>query len=154
MNADDMKAYICATFDGLTVMDASDDTFFIYDPAGDLPAERQMPFATIVTGDHYDTVADLGRAGVYRLNLGLTKATYGSLLGPAPTLRDEHGILQTGADYAAVDTLLPHPFYASQYWVCVLNPDKATLDTVRELLREAHGYAARKYANRQSRRTA
>lgn len=47
-----------------------------------------------------------------------------------------------------MDTLLPHPTYASQHWVCVLNPGEATLETVRALLAEAYEFAARKYANR------
>lgn len=152
MNADDMKRYICETFDGLNVMEASGDTFFIYDPDGDLPAKHQMPFATIVTGDRYDSVSDLSRPGVYRLNIGLTKATYRSLFGAAPTRRDEHGVLETGSDHTATDTVMPHPVYASQYWVCVVNPGEATLDAVRKLLIEAHGFAARKYANQQNRR--
>jgi len=152
MNADDMQRYIRETFDGLNVMEGAGDTYFIYDPVGDLPANRQMPFATIVTGDRYDSVSDLDRPGVYRLNIGLTKATYGSLFGAAPTQRDEHGVLQTGSDYAATDTLMPHPVYASQYWVCVVNPGEATLDAVRKLLIEAHEFAARKYANQQTRR--
>jgi hypothetical protein len=105
-----------------------------------------------VTGDHYDSVSKLSGPGAYRLNIGLTKATYSSLFGAAPTRRDEHGVLETGSDYAATDTVMPHPVYASQYWVCVVNPGEATLDAVWKLLAEAHEFAARKYANQQTRR--
>jgi len=150
MNAEDVKRHIRTTFDGVDVLEHEGDTFLIYDPAGDLPPERQLPFATIVTGDHYDTVSALDAPGAYRLNIGLTKATYTALFGAAPTQRDEHGVLQTGFDYAATDTLMPHPHYASQYWVCVVNPAAATWTSVRDLLAEAHGFAARKHANRQS----
>ena len=149
-----MKDHICRTFDGLRVLENAGDTFLLYDPDGDLPPERQMPFATIVIGDHYDTVSGLDRPGVYRLNIGLTKATHRTLFGPAPTRHDEHGVLDTGHDYTAIDTVMPHPIYASQYWVCVLSPGAATLDTVGELLAEAHAFAARKYANQQARREA
>ena len=147
-----MKRYINDAFDGLNVMENSGDTFFLYDPAGDLPPERQLPFVTIVTGDHYDSVSDLSRPGAYRLNIGVTKATYAALFGAAPTRRDELGLFQTGHDYAATDTLMPHPVYASQHWVSVVNPGEATLDTVLQLLAEAHEFAARKYANQHSRR--
>jgi Family of unknown function (DUF6194) len=152
MDAANMKRYINDAFDGLNVMENSGDTFFLYDPAGDLPPERQLPFVTIVTGDHYDSVSDLSRPGAYRLNIGVTKATYAALFGSAPTQRDEHGLFQTGHDYAATDTLMPHPVYASQHWVSVVNPGEATLDTVLQLLAEAHEFAARKYANQHSRR--
>ena len=153
MNATDMKRYICATFDGVNALDASGDTFLIYDPDRDLPAERQLPFATIVTGDRYDSVSQLDRPEVYRLNIGLTKATYTALFGAPPTHRDEYGVLRTDLDYAATDVVMRHPIYASQYWVCVLNPAGASLDAVEKLLAEAHGFAARKYANQQTRRT-
>jgi hypothetical protein len=148
MTADEMRAYIVNAFAGIQTAENAGDTFFTYDPDGDLPQDRWLPFATLVTGDNYDTVSDLTRRGAYRINIGLTKATYVSLLGPAPTERDEHGLLRTGADYTVVDTVLPHPYYASQYWVCVVNPGDATLDTVRTLLEEAHDFAIRKYTNR------
>jgi hypothetical protein len=154
MNADEMNRYIAGTFGGINILENAGDKFFLYDPARDLPPERQQPFATIVTGNSYDTVSDLGRPGAYRLNIGLTKATYTALFGAAPADRDDNGVLRTGFDYAATDTLMPHPVYGSQYWVSVVNPGEATLDTVRELLAEAHGFAARKYANHEARQSA
>ena len=147
-----MQHYICQACDGTTVTESSGDVFFIYDPEGDLPANRQFPFATIVTNDNYETVSGLNRVGVYRLNLGLTKATYISLFGTPPTERDEHGVLATGFDYAALDQVMPHPVYAGQYWVCVVTPSDTTMDTLRPLLAEAHKFAKRKHTN-QRRRT-
>jgi len=147
-----MTRHICETFDGVNLLEAFDDGFFIYDPHRDLPPERQMPFATIVTGDHYDSVSRLDEPGTYRLNIGLTKATYTTMFGRAPTDRDERGAWMTGLDYAARDVVMPHPEYASQYWVCVVNPSAGSLKAVHELLVEAHAYAARKYANQQARR--
>ncbi|ROT34223.1 DUF6194 family protein [Micromonospora sp. HM5-17] len=151
MNADEMTRYIRDTFEGVRVLEAFDDLFFLYDPHHDLPPERQMPFATIVTGDRYDSVSDLARPNTYRLNLGLTKATYLSRFGAPPTRRDGRGVWEAGADYAALDVLMPHPEYAPQYWVCVVNPGAASLPEVRDLLREAHTFAARKYANHRAR---
>jgi hypothetical protein len=147
MDASEMKGYVGAEFEGVRAAEASGDTFFLYDPDGDLPPERQMPFVTIVTGDRYDRVSKLDGRDAYRLNIGLTKATYSATFGDPPTERDTDGILVTGADYAAEDALMPHPVYASQYWVCVVNPGEATLPVVRALLAEAYGYAARKHAN-------
>jgi hypothetical protein len=153
MDASEMTRYIRDTFEGVNVLEASGDTFFIYDPDRDLPPERQMPFATIVTGDHYDTVSNLDRPGAYRLNVGLTKATYTAWFGTPPTERDANGVLDTGFDHAVVDKIVPHPIYASQHWVSVVNPAGETLSTVRTFLVEAHEFAARKHANHQARRT-
>lgn len=42
-------------------------------------------------------------------------------------------------DYAALDRLVPHPVYARQHWVSILNPSEATLEAVvKPLLAEAH----------------
>jgi hypothetical protein len=151
MDAAEMKRYICDTFGGIYALENDGDTFFIFDPGRDLPAERQQPFVTIVTGDHYDTVSALDRPGAYRLNLGLTKATYTALFGAVPTRRDEHGVLATGFDYSATGTLMPHPIYASQHWVSIVDAGPENWSQVRDLLAEAHEFAARKYANQRAR---
>jgi len=91
MTADEMKAYALATFEGVNAVENAGDTFLIFDPDRVLAPQRWMPFATIVTGDHYDTVSDLTARGAYRINMGLTKATYLSLFGPPPKERDERG---------------------------------------------------------------
>ncbi|GAA1717066.1 DUF6194 family protein [Kribbella yunnanensis] len=136
---------------GVRVLEAQDDLFYLYDPAADLPPERQQPFATIVTGDHYEQVSRLDEPGAWRLNLGLTKATYTSLFGSPPTERDADWVLASGHDYAARDLLMPHPFYASQYWVAIVSP--STLAPLLPLITEAHDFAARKYANQAARHT-
>jgi hypothetical protein len=143
-----IKSFACTR-----VMEAYGDTFFLYDPDGDLPPERRLPFATIVTDDNYERVSELSEPGAYRLNIGLTKATYTAMFGAVPTERDDQGVLETGFDYAERDRVMPHPVYASQHWVCVVSPGEATLDAVRPLLAEAHEFAARKHANH-ARRTA
>ena len=108
------------------------DSFFYYDPDGD-PANRRMPFATIVTNDYdgFDTASDLNRPGVFRVNIAAGRTD-----------------LATGADPTALDTLIAHPAYAAQGWVAVLNPGAATAETVRELLTAAHARAARRYQRR------
>ncbi|MFC6160373.1 DUF6194 family protein [Kribbella jiaozuonensis] len=138
-------------YDGVRVLEAQDDLFYLYDPAADLPPERQQPFATIVTGDHYEKVSRLDEPGAWRVNIGLTKTTYTSLFGPVPTERDADWVLDSGHDYTARNTLMPHPFYASQYWAAIVNP--VDLEPLIPLLDEAYVFAARKYANHQARQT-
>jgi hypothetical protein len=93
--------------------------------------ENHWPnFATIVWTDDFDEDApsDLSRAGVYRLNIGVGRQSFQRLVGSIGE-----------PDYAAIDQPMPHPVYAKQRWVAVLNPSDATVrGTVLPLLREAH----------------
>jgi hypothetical protein len=154
MDHGELVRWIQAEFHGVTTATNQVDTaalpdwFFTYDPDGDLDPQQWHPFATIVTGDHYDTASALsGSAGGFRLNVGLTKATYLALLGPRPTVRRADGIFDTGHDYTHTNTVLPHPFYASQNWVCLVNPAPVNPEPYR-LLREAYEFAVRKHRNR------
>lgn len=153
MNADELKRYLRDTFPGITMTEVNGDTFVTYDPDGDLPADRWLPFATIVTTDNHDTASDLNHPDTYRLNIGLTKVTYRSLFGPPPTTRDANGILTTGHDHTTRDRLQPHPIYANHHWVCVTNPTHPTFNTLRPLLTEAYTFATRKHKNHQTRQT-
>ena len=150
MTVEEMDLLIRAD-DGIRVLEAQDDLFYLYDPAEDLPPERQQPFATIVTGDHYEHVSRLDEPGAWRLNLGLTRATYTSLFGPVPTERDADWVLDSGHDYSERDKLMPHPFYASQHWVCIVSPTRPA--PLRPLLTEAYEFAVRKYVNYAARQT-
>ena len=107
------------------VVEAMGATFFSLDP------EKHWPnFATIVTTDEHDEGApsDLARPGVFRLNLGVSRPTFERLVGA-----------MTEPDHAAFDRILPHPVYAKQLWISILNPSDATFrDHVLPLLAEAH----------------
>ncbi|MFR9806372.1 DUF6194 family protein [Pseudonocardia sp. RS010] len=138
MDSDELSRTILTTCPGAVVLEAAGDLFFVHDPEGALPDEREQPFATIVTGDRYDDVSDMDRPGVYRLNVEVSKARYGQL--------------DLGTDLTADDVFLPHPVYASQHWICVLNPGPRTAGLIYELIVEAHGLARRKVDNWRARR--
>jgi hypothetical protein len=149
--------YIADTFAGVDVVVASresgapelawGDTFFSYDPDRDLEPKHRMPFATIVTKDYgdFDHASNLHRPGVFRLNIGVGKETYRSLFGPQPPSAGTSGVVDAGHDFTAFDQVMPHPVYAPQSWVCVLNPGEATFISVRPLLAEAYELAVRRY---------
>jgi hypothetical protein len=159
MDQDAITQYIADTFAGVAVVVASPetgapevawgDTFFIYDPDRDLPPNRQFPFATIVTKDYgdFDRASNLNRPGVFRLNVGVSRDTYRALFGAPPAPADTAGAVSADYDFAALDQLLPHPVYAPQHWVCVLNPGAATFERVRPLLAEAYERAVRRHAS-------
>jgi hypothetical protein len=120
------------------------DTFIHYDRDGDARAAAQrMPFATVVIKDYpgFDTASDLDRPGVFRVNIGVGRATFTELLGYPPAA---HAQRTAQLDYTALDRLIPHPAYATQAWVSILNPGKETAELARVLLTEAHARAARR----------
>ncbi|MFC4637447.1 DUF6194 family protein [Deinococcus hohokamensis] len=143
---DDAVVILLSSLEGVRPLRADGDTFFLYDPAGALPPEQQRPFATVVTSDRHDQASGLDRPGVYRLNLGLKPETHCGLFGPPPRPTPDWHPVDTGHDFTALDTLMPHPVYAPLGWVCVLNPSAATFKQMQPLLREAHALAARRYA--------
>jgi hypothetical protein len=104
-----------------------------------------------VTKDYgeFDRASNLDRPGVFRLNVGVGRETYRSLFGPRSG-GDAAGPADAGHDFAALDRLLPHPVYAPQSWVCVLNPSAETFERVRPLLAEAYEQAAGRHARRRS----
>jgi hypothetical protein len=118
------------------------DVFFFHDLDGD-PANRRMPFATIVVHDYdgFDTASRLDRPGVFRLNIAAGRAAYEELLGHPPAAYGEHA---GRFDLAALDTLIPHPVYAAQAWVAILCPGPATAALARSLLTGAHARAVRR----------
>jgi Family of unknown function (DUF6194) len=127
VDQDGIVQYVKQTFADVEVAQPADgpgagDTFFM------LPGKK-MPFATIVTKDYgeFDNASKLDRPDVFRLNIGVSKGSFDRLLQP-----------ETTYDFSALDTLLPHPTYARQHWLCVLNPSVETFDHLKPLLAEAH----------------
>lgn len=152
MNETAVTRYITGTFDGVDFVVASGDTFFFYNPDSSIPPDHRFPFVTLVTGDNYDSVSNLNRPSVFRLNIGVSKQTYLSLFGSQAPRPGADGILDTGYDYTTLDQLMPHPVYGRQYWVSVLSPTDSTFqELVQPLLAEAYEMAVSKYAKRAAR---
>ena len=140
MDETTIAKYITDTFTGVETTDAFGYTFFFY------KSERKLPFATLAATDNpYDQVSNLDRPGVFRLNIGVSRQTFQSLFGT-------NKVDVSTYDFTALDTLMPHPEYAAQHFVCVLNPGATTLEIVRTLLAEAYELAARRHLRHQAQR--
>lgn len=133
---------------GVDAFEADGDYYFFYDPKNGQAVERLHPFATLVTGDRHDQASNLDRESVYRLNFGVGRKTYESLLGPRPSWPKEGYVVETGHDFMALDRLMPHPVYSPQSWICVLNPSRETFESIRPLLAEAYERAAESHRKR------
>jgi hypothetical protein len=139
MDENAIVEYITATFPNVETASSLGYTFFF---AG---SGRKTPFATIATKDNdYDQASNLDRPSVFRLNIGISRETYRSMFGPHPGAGGSSGVTDTGYDFTALDQILPHPTYAPQSWVCVLNPGEGTFPKVRSLLAEAYDIAAKR----------
>jgi hypothetical protein len=95
--------------------------------------DQRIPFVSIADSDNeHDNDSDLDREGVFRVNIGVKKETFVKLVGE---LDQEH------VDYTALNTFMPHPHYAKQFYVCILNPQGDNMQRTKDLIEEAHGIA-------------
>ena len=140
-----ISAYITTTFEGVETVTVDDNIFYFYGP------EHMFPFATLMTNDENDTASDLNRRGIYRLNIGVDKATFHALLGASPAPADDDAAADA-VDFTVLDYLLPHPVYGKMFWVCILNPSATTFATaIQPLLTEAYDRAVAREMRRVAR---
>jgi hypothetical protein len=144
----DVEVVIASEANGAPAV-AWGDSFFTYHPPDSAERAHSQPFATLVTQDYpgFDTASDLGRPGVFRVNVAVGRETFTALFGHSPAAHAGHA---AEYDYAVLDRLLPHPVYAAQGWACVLCPGEQTAAELETLLRQAHALAARRHHRRES----
>lgn len=98
-----------------------------------------VPFVSIASQDNPgDVLSHLNRDGLFRVNIGVSKATFESLFANFDT---------SSINYAALDTFMPHPDYAPQFYLCILNPSPQHDSMVKQLIIEAHQIASKKQKN-------
>lgn len=160
MNEESISRYISETFSGVDVVVASrengapeaawGDIFYIYDPQRNLPPNHRFPFATIVTKDYagFDEASNLNRPGVFRLNIGVSKDRFRQIFRLAPTAPDTAATRDVNWDFTSLDLLMPHPVYAAQHWISILNPSEFKFAMLQPLLKEAYDIAVKRAANR------
>ena len=115
---------------GLENVQQTENFGYIFYFVGD---DHRLPFLTIANSDQeYDNVSNLDRDGVFRINIGVSRETFKQLIGefnPETT------------DYSALNVFLPHPDYAPQNFICILNPSAKNAETTKDLIVEAHSIA-------------
>ena len=124
LTPDDVVAYITAAWPETDVVEAMNAWFFSLDP------EKHWPnYATLVTTDEHDEASNLFRPDTFRLNMGVDRQAFERVAaeaGPDP-------------DYTAFDRVMPHPVYAAQRWICIVNPSETTFrEVVVPLMTVAH----------------
>ncbi|HEY7024805.1 MAG TPA: DUF6194 family protein [Candidatus Limnocylindrales bacterium] len=129
MPRDEVVDYITTHFESVDTATYPPDEaptawFFSRDAAKHWPN-----FATLVTTDEHDVEqnSNLEARAAYRLNIGLGRRSFERLIDPA-----------TAYDYTATNVVIPHPTYAKQRWIAIVNPTRRTFENdIRPLLDEA-----------------
>jgi hypothetical protein len=130
MNQTEIETFI----ESLENVNRSENYGYIFYLIGD---EEMLPFTTIANNDSdYDSVSNLNRQGVFRLNIGVSRATFDQLF---PDWQSKDW------DYTTLNTFIPHPDYAKQNFLCILNPAGDNLQKTKELIKEAHTIATIRY---------
>lgn len=127
MNQADFEAWIA----GLPEVQREENFGYTFFFVGD---DHRLPFVTIADNDsEYDKVSNLNREGMFRLNIGVSRATFEQITAGKRT---------DAVDYTELNVFMPHPHYAQQYFVCILNPAGDNVEKTKELIMEARSIAA------------
>lgn len=130
MNASQVEAYLLE-LEAVQWVENFGYTFFF---VGD---DHRLPFVTIGYADNeFDSISRLDREDVFRINIGVSRQTYDSLVGNSSA---------EAVDYSALNVFLPHPHYAKQNFICILNPTGENVGITKELILEAHSIAATRF---------
>lgn len=128
------QAEVEAFIAGLDQVQREENFGYIFYFVGD---DHMLPFVTIANSDSdYDNVSNLSREGVFRVNIGIKRETFDQLIGDFEADK---------VDYSQLNILLPHPDYAKQNFVCILNPSGSNIELTKQLIEEAHGLAAERW---------
>jgi hypothetical protein len=136
MNQSEVEAFV----ENLANVQREENFGYIFYFVGD---DHRLSFVTIASSDNeYDSVSNLNREGVFRINIGVSKDTFEALLADSSS---------ENIDYSVLDLFLPHPDYAKQHFVCILNPSQANAERTKQLIVEAHSIAASRLARKSHR---
>jgi len=127
MKQADLQAFIASLPD----VQQSENFGYTFYFVGD---DHRLPFVTLAASDNeFDDVSNLDREGVFRVNIGISKDTFDNLFGQSAA---------EDIDYALLNVFLPHPHYARQRFICILNPTGDNAEATKRLIEEAHSIAA------------
>ena len=127
MNQAEVEAFV----EKLDNVEREENFGYIFYFVGD---DHMVGFVTIGYSDNeFDSVSKLNREGVFRVNIGVSRETFQSLLGDASS---------ENVDYSVLNVFLPHPHYAKQHFVSILNPSGENAEITKKLIIEAHSIAA------------
>ncbi|QRH03634.1 hypothetical protein JQC75_08945 [Shewanella litorisediminis] len=144
MQIEEIFDYCIKEYNGLVLDKNWGERGVFYNPGKVLP--KGIYVLTIKEKDGpNDKASNVNRENVYRLNLGLSKASFVKLFGPPPQRPSAGSIVYTGHNFEALNEITPHPVYGWMSWVAVLNPSVETFERLKPLISEAVALAKLKF---------
>jgi hypothetical protein len=123
------------------------ETSYFFNPG--LQFKRGTYFATIKEKDgDNDRASQLDRPGIWRLNIGIRKATFLSIFNAVPGRPAKGRAIEGQWDFTATDLIAPHPIYGWMGWIAVVSPSETTWQSCIPLIKDAHGRATDAFEKR------
>lgn len=139
-----IKEYLLSHFDGLCPKNSWGETSFFYNPGNSRPSGSY--FFTIKEKDgENDKACNLNRQGIYRINFGITEASFLKLFGKKPKRPKQGGIIEGNYDFCQKNTLLPHPVYGWMKWVMIINPSNLQFEKIKPLIEKSYQLAKKRF---------
>lgn len=147
MNPNEILEYCLSRLAGTVLIESWGEKGIFYNPGNVL--KRGVYILTIKEKDGAnDKGSNLCRTGVFRVNIGIRKATFQKLFGAIPARPMAGGIVEMDFDFTAQDVVLPHPVYAWMSWICVLNPSEQTFEKLKPFIQESYALSIEKFKRR------
>lgn len=147
MDIDSLIRTVTAEHQGLVLTKNWGERGLFYNPEGKLPKGIYLLTFKEKDGPN-DHASNVNRPNVFRLNLGLSKATFRAMFGELPKRPAAGQIIDTGHRFDTLDKIMPHPVYGWSAWIAVLNPSADTFEKLRPLIAESVELAKIKYRKR------
>lgn len=104
-------------------------------------SDQTMPFVSFAESDSaYDSVSNLSRDGVFRVNIGVTRETFKALFPER----------EVDWDYTELNKFIPHPHYAAQNFICINSPTGRNAEQAIQYVEEAHSLAKKRFKKKQN----
>lgn len=144
MTSHEILEYCIENLPGTVEVESWGEKGIYYNP--DKILKRGVYILTIKENDgENDRASNLNRDGVFRINIGIKKATFIKLFGEIPVRPSAGNVVNMDYNFQELNKIIPHPVYAWMSWVSALNPEKSVFSDLMPLITEAYEYAVEKY---------
>ena len=144
---EEIVQYVCSTYPGVVDDKNWGERALFYNPRRALPKGTYILSFKECDGRN-DSASNLDRAGVYRLNLGISTSRFVEMFGALPTRPSAGKTIDGAWDFSALDKLMPHPVYAWMAWVVILSPGRQSFENLKPLIEESYQLAVERFRKR------
>tara|TARA_B100000749_G_scaffold280259_1_gene275706 strand:+ start:64096 stop:64554 length:459 start_codon:yes stop_codon:yes gene_type:complete len=118
-----------------------------YNPGNKLPKGVYLMTFKEKDGPN-DNASAIDRGGLFRLNLGISKASFLDLFGEIPERPRAGEIVNTGHNFKEINSIMPHPVYGWMCWIAILNPGKENFERLKPYIQDSLESARIKFRQR------